>query len=179
MKVRATRLAGVFVVEPRIHDDARGRFSTHFDADAFRAQGLVTGFGQTATSRNVASGTLRGMHWQDAPFEQTKLVRCSRGAVHDVVLDLRPQSATYRGWLAVELSEDNELALYIPVGCAHGYQTLREDSWLTYQIDGPYSPDHARGVRWDDPAFNIEWPACDSRVLADRDLGYADFGSNV
>lgn len=179
MKVSATRLAGVFLVEPRIHDDARGRFSTHFSEESFRAHDLVTNFGQTATARNVAAGTLRGMHWQAAPFGQTKLVRCSRGAVYDVVLDLRPDSATYRGWQAVELNEDNELALYIPPGCAHGYQTLRADSWIAYQLSGPYAPEHARGVRWDDPAFAIEWPACAARVLAERDAGYADYRTDV
>lgn len=175
MRLLETRLPGVLLIEPRVHHDARGRFTTHFAHDWFHDQRLQTSFGQACTSRNAVAGTLRGMHWQAAPHEEVKLVRCDRGAVYDVVLDMRTDSPTFRHWHAVELTEENELALYVPAGCAHGYQTLRPDTWVTYLISGTYDPTCAQGVRWDDPAFAINWPACASRILSARDAGFPDY----
>lgn len=174
MKIRETAVTGAWVIEPRVHLDVRGSFTTHFDEAWFRDHGLETSFGQACTSRNEAAGTLRGMHWQAAPHEEVKLVRCARGAIYDVVLDMRTDSSTFRRWCAVELSDENELALYVPAGCAHGFQTLHADSWVNYLISGTYAPASARGVRWSDPAFAIDWPLAPARVISARDAGYPD-----
>ena len=125
-------------------------------------------------SLSKRKGTLRGMHFQAAPFPETKLVRCTRGAMHDVIIDLRPESPTYTRHVAVVLTADNHTMLYVPAGFAHGFQTLEDDTEVAYQISEFYSPDHARGVRWDDPAFGIRWPD-DERTISDRDRAYPDF----
>ena len=173
--LRDTVLSGVVIIEPRVHLDVRGTFSTHYSDAWFLEQGLESSFRQASTSRNGAAGTLRGMHWQGSPYPEVKLVRCDRGAVYDVVLDMRPDSPTFRRWHALELSEENDLAVYVPAGCAHGYQTLRPDSWVTYLLSGTYEPSSARGVRWDDPAFAIEWPACRERVISHKDATYPEY----
>ncbi len=120
-------------------------------------------------------GTLRGLHYQAEPHGESKLVRCVRGAVFDVAVDLRPASATYRRWHGAELSAENRLAFYIPEGLAHGFQTLTDDSEVLYQMGSAYVPDSARGVRFDDPAFAIEWPPADSRIVSERDRAFRDF----
>jgi dTDP-4-dehydrorhamnose 3,5-epimerase len=115
------------------------------------------------------------MHWQAEPYTETKLVRCCRGAIYDVVLDMRAGLPTFGRWIAVELSDQDDAALYVPVGCAHGFQTLHPDSWVSYQIHGTHSPEASRGVRWDDPRFNIVWPPCEQRLISDRDANFIDF----
>jgi len=175
MNLVRTSLEGVFVIEPRIHEDHRGRFTTHFERAWFRDHGLNADFDKAATSRNLVAGTLRGMHWQESPHGETKLVRCCHGAIHDVALDLRRGSPTFGKWFSTELSADNERSLYIPEGCAHGFQTLCADSHVIYQISGEYAPRYARGVRWDDPAFGIQWPECEARVLSQRDSEYPNY----
>jgi len=176
MKLVATPLPGVWIIDPDDHRDERGTFMTHFEEGWFREHGLYCGFTRTCTATNPRAGTLRGMHWQEAPDGEVKLVRCIRGAIYDVVLDLRPESATFRRWHAIEMTPDGGGALYVPAGCAHGYQTLADDSWVSYQIGAVHRPESARGVRWNDPAFAIRWPHCADRLMSRRDASYADYG---
>lgn len=129
---------------------------------------------QCSLSRNVSRGTLRGMHYQAPPHGECKLVRCSRGAIFDVAVDLRPESPTFRRWYGIELSDENDTMLYIPEGFAHGFLTLTDSSEVLYQISVAYAPDHARGVRWNDAAFAIAWPE-QPRVLSERDRSFPDF----
>jgi dTDP-4-dehydrorhamnose 3,5-epimerase len=174
MVIRDTALAGTCILAPELVGDARGFFARLWSADALEARGLVSRFNHASVSFNRRKGTLRGMHYQTAPFAETKLVRCTRGAIYDVVLDLRPGSPTLRRWIAAELTAENRCLIYIPAGCAHGFQTLADDSELEYMIDAEYSPAHGRGVRWNDPAFGIDWPE-DERTMSDRDRQYPDF----
>ncbi|MBV9773459.1 MAG: dTDP-4-dehydrorhamnose 3,5-epimerase [Gemmatimonadetes bacterium] len=175
MKFVETGLPGAWVVEIERLSDERGFFARTFDVDAFAARGLRTEFPQCSISFNAKAGTLRGMHWQEAPHHEAKLIRCTAGAVYDVLLDLRPESPTFLQWRGVELSADNRRMVYAPEGMAHGFQTLEPETEVFYQISVPYHPASARGVRWDDPAFAIRWPDADERILSDRDRGYPDF----
>jgi dTDP-4-dehydrorhamnose 3,5-epimerase len=173
LKFTALTIAGAYVIdlEPRL--DERGFFARAWDSHALTSRGLDGRIVECSISYNRRKGTLRGMHYQAPPYEETKVVRCVRGAVFDVILDLRRTSLTYKKWTANELSADNRLALYIPKGCAHGFQTLTADAELFYQISDCYEPVAARGVRWNDPAFGIEWPD-DERTISDRDRSYED-----
>jgi dTDP-4-dehydrorhamnose 3,5-epimerase len=170
-------LPGLFVVEPEPQADARGLFARTFDVDSFARHGLCTTYVQCSTSFNARAGTLRGLHYQAEPHAEAKLVRVTRGAAFDVVVDLRPASGSFRRWFGIELSADNRRQLYVPPGFAHGFQTLTDDTEVYYQISPAYVPDAARGVRWDDPAFAIVWPDAPARILSERDRGYPDFGS--
>ncbi len=169
-----TALPGAFVIELEKTEDERGFFARTWSAQEFAAHGLNARLVQCSTSFNSRTGTLRGMHWQSAPFEEAKLVRCTAGAIHDVVLDLRPDSPAYLQHLAIELSAANRRMLYVPEGCAHGFQTLADDTEVFYQMTQVYSADHARGVRWDDPAFGLPWPPGE-RIMNDRDRLYPDY----
>lgn len=175
MKFVETLLPGVWLVEPERLEDERGFFARTWCAEEFRQHGLDPALSQCSVSFNRRAGTLRGLHWQAEPHAEVKLVRCTMGAIHDVALDLRPNSPTYRRWFAAELSADNRRALYLPAGIAHGFQTLVDDSEVHYQISVPYHGPSARGVRWNDPAFGIDWPACAARILSPRDAAYADY----
>ncbi len=168
-----TALAGAFIVEPERLEDDRGFFARTWCHDEFAAHGLDPALAQCNVSYNKRKGTLRGMHYQAAPYEETKLVRCTRGAIYDVAVDLRPQSTTYKRWVAVELTADNYRMFYIPKGLAHGFQTLQDDSEVFYQMSECYHPECARGVRWDDTALRITWPLPDP-IMSSRDRGYAD-----
>jgi dTDP-4-dehydrorhamnose 3,5-epimerase len=169
-------LPGAWLVELERLCDERGWFARTFDAEEFRARGLDPAVVQCNASFNARRGTLRGMHYQAAPHGEPKLVRCVRGAVYDVALDLRPDSPAYRRWHAVELTADSALALYLPAGLAHGFQTLADDTEVHYQMGYPYVPDAARGVRFDDPAFAIAWPdAPGGPIVSAQDLSYPDF----
>src|SRR3954463_6182292 len=174
MIFRDTALAGVHLIDAEPLSDDRGFFARLWSAEEFAARHLVTRFDHVSVSFNRKAGTLRGMHYQAPPFAETKLVRCVRGAIFDVAVDLRPQSPTFRKWVGVELNADNRRAFYIPVGCAHGFQTLTPDAEVLYMIDAPYSAEHGRGVRWNDPAFSIAWPEAE-RMMNDRDAAYPDF----
>lgn len=176
MKIRRTDLAGLYVVDIEHLDDERGFFARSFCRDEFAREGLVADIAQCSISFNRTKGTLRGMHYQEAPHAETKLVRCTRGAIFDVALDLRPDSPTFRKWFAAELTDTNRHALYVPQGFAHGFQTLTDDSEVFYQITPAYVPAAARGVRWNDPAFAISWPL-DHPILSPRDAAYPDFGA--
>ncbi len=172
----ATPLAGVWLVRPERLIDERGHFARLFSAPEFAELGMDGAVAQCSTSFNQRAGTLRGMHYQAEPHAESKLVRCTRGAIFDVALDLRRESPSYLDWFGVELSETNGDALFVPTGCAHGFQTLRADSEIHYQISVGYEPGAARGVRWNDPAFGITWPDAPpgGRTIADRDAAYPD-----
>jgi dTDP-4-dehydrorhamnose 3,5-epimerase len=168
-----TKVAGAFLIEPEPVADERGFFARSWDREEFQARGLNPRLAQCSISFSHRKGTLRGLHYQVAPHQEAKLVRCTRGAIWDVALDLRPGSATYRAWFGVELSAANRAMLYIPEGCAHGQLTLTDDTEVFYQISAPYAPAAARGVRYDDPAIGIKWPG-EVTVISDRDASYPD-----
>lgn len=169
-------LKGVFIVEMEKHADARGFFARTFCPDEFARAGIPFQPAQSSVSHNTAARTLRGMHYQAAPFAETKLVRVTRGAAFDVVVDLRADSPTFRQWTGVELTAENGRAIFIPEGFAHGFLTLGPDTDVLYQIAPRFTPGHDRGVRWNDPAFGIEWPS-EPAVISERDAGYGDFPS--
>jgi dTDP-4-dehydrorhamnose 3,5-epimerase len=169
-----TTLPGTFVIELEPITDERGLFARTFCAEEFEANDLNPVIVQCNLSYNGRRGTLRGMHFQEAPYAECKLVRCTAGAIYDVIVDLRPESPTRCKWFAVELSATNRRMLYVPGGFAHGFQTLADGSEVFYQMSHVYVPSHARGVRWDDPAFGIEWPA-DERVISKNDRQYPDY----
>jgi dTDP-4-dehydrorhamnose 3,5-epimerase len=176
VKFVETPLAGAFVVELEPIEDERGSFARTFSRDEFEAHGLSTDIAQCSISFNRRRGTLRGMHFQSEPYGECKLVRCIRGSIFDVIIDLRPQSGTYRDWFGVDLTPTNGRMLYIPTGLAHGFQTLEDTTEVAYQISEPYRPTHAQGVRFDDPAFGIDWPL-EVTVISARDREYANAGS--
>ena len=169
-----TAIAGVWLLEPERFEDERGFFARTFDPEEFSSRGLNPAIAQCSVSFNHRRGTLRGLHYQAAPHEEAKLVRCSSGAIFDVALDLRPESPTYKAWYGAELSAENHVALYIPEGCAHGFLTLADSTEIHYQISVPYSAEAGRGVRWNDPAFGIIWPV-EVVVINRRDGSYPDF----
>jgi len=169
VKFTPTAIQGVWIVEPEPHADERGFFARLWDPTEFRTHGLTPDLAQVSVSFNHLAGTVRGMHWQAAPYEEAKLVRVTAGAIWDVALDLRTDSPTFRRWVGEELSAGNRRMLYIPEGCAHGFQTLTDGAEVTYHISAPYEPTAGRGARWDDPAFGIAWP-CSVSVIGERDL---------
>ncbi len=174
MIFRQLELPGVFVLEPERKADSRGFFARTYCRQELEDHGLDPTVVQCNVSVNHKKGTVRGMHWQAAPYEEIKLVRCTNGAVYDVVLDLRPDSPTFLNHVGVELTRDNRNAIYIPAGCAHGFQTLEDETEVFYQMSELYYPDAARGVRWNDPSFDISWPLPISKI-ADKDLAFEDF----
>ena len=171
MNLQPTEIPGCAVVRPERHADDRGHFARTWDGAALEAAGLNGAVAQCSVSFNHERGTLRGMHYQAAPHEEAKLVRCTRGAIYDVCLDLRPDSEAFRQWHGETLTAENGVALYVPEGCAHGFLTLEDATEVFYMISAPYAPDAGRGVRWDDPAFGIDWPG-EVRVIHPRDAGY-------
>lgn len=167
-----TPLAGAWLIELAPHEDRRGSFARSFDAREFAARGLRGTVAQCNVSYNRRRGTLRGLHLQLPPAAETKLVRCTRGAIHDVVLDVRPGSPTYRRWFGARLDEDGGRALYVPEGCAHGFLTLAPGSEVLYLMSAAHAPGSERGVRWDDPAFGIEWPVVPALTISERDRSH-------
>jgi|SRR3989344_9354067 len=174
MKFIETKLKGAYIIEPERLEDERGFFARTFCQKEFETHSLNPRLAQCSISYNKRKGTLRGMHYQIAPMAEAKIIRCTMGAIYDVIIDLRPKSPTYCQWLAVELSGDNRKLLYIPEGFAHGFQTLEDDTEVFYQISEFYAPEYSHGVRWDDPAFGIEWPG-DNTILSERDRNYPLF----
>jgi dTDP-4-dehydrorhamnose 3,5-epimerase len=162
------------VIELEKHADSRGFFARTYCEREFEAHGLKSRYMQCNVSFNKRKGTLRGMHFQTVPYEEAKVVRCTRGAIYDVIIDLRPASLTFKQHLAVVLSAESGKMLYVPEGFAHGFQTLEDDTEVFYQMSQFYAPEHGRGVRWNDPAFGIEWPE-QERIILERDESYADF----
>jgi dTDP-4-dehydrorhamnose 3,5-epimerase len=169
-----TKLAGVFEVHPEPQSDERGFFARSWCQQEFAQHGLNPKLVQCNISVTLRKGTLRGLHFQAVPFAETKLVRCTRGAIYDVVLDLRPYSPTFRDWIAVVLTADNHNMVYVPEGCGHGFLTLQDDIEVFYQMSEFYHPEAGRGVRWDDPAFQIAWPE-KVQAISERDRTYPDF----
>jgi len=173
MIISGTPLRPACVIEVEPARDERGSFARTFCAKTFAAHALPTAFVQSSLSFNHRRGTLRGLHYQAEPSAEGKLVRCTRGAAFDVIIDLRPDSPTFRRWFAVEITGANARAIYVPPGFAHGYQTLCDGTEIFYQMTTEYCPDLARGARWDDPALGIEWPL-PSPVLSARDAAWPD-----
>ena len=170
----ATALPGVYLIRPERHEDARGFFARTYCEREFAAHGLNPRMMQCAISYSKKRGTLRGLHYQLAPYAEAKLVRCAAGALHDVAVDLRLDSPTFAQHVAVELTAHNRAMLYIPEGCAHGSQTLADDTEVFYQMSACYMPEYARGVRYNDPALGIAWPIAPP-VILERDATYPDF----
>ncbi len=171
MTFSETELKGAFIIEPERLEDKRGFFARTFCQEEFDAHGLNSRFVQCNISFNKKKGTLRGMHYQTAPYEEVKLVRCTMGTTYDVIIDLRRHSPTYKRWVPVELGASNRTVLYIPKGLAHGFQTLEDNTEVFYQMSEFYHLECARGVRWDDPAFGIEWPF-GPQCISSQDASY-------
>lgn len=174
MRILDTAIEGAKLVELEPIEDQRGFFARSFCRREFEQHGLDPALVQCNVSFNHRRGTLRGMHFQRAPHAEAKLVRCTRGAIYDVIVDLRPQSPSFMRWIPAELSAENRRALYVPRGVAHGFQTLTDDAEVLYQMSEFYAPEAAAGVRWDDPAFAIRWPIA-APIVSARDRAYPDF----
>ncbi len=174
MIFHATEITGAYVIDVEQRRDERGFFARAWCQREFAAHGLTAQVVQTNISYSKHRGTLRGMHFQRAPYAEAKLVRCTRGAIYDVIIDLRPDSPSYRRWIGVELSAATYRMLYVPEGCAHGFQTLVDDTEVTYQVSQFYTPDAEGGVRYNDAAFNIAWPL-EVTVISDKDRQWPDY----
>jgi dTDP-4-dehydrorhamnose 3,5-epimerase len=177
MIFRPTRLKDAFTIDLEKSVDERGFFARAWCAREFEEHGLNPRLVQANIGYSEKRGTVRGMHYQLAPYEEAKLVRCIRGAIHDVIVDLRPDSPTYRQWLGVELNADNRRMLYVPESFAHGYLTLANDTETLYQVSQFYTPGAERGFRWNDPAFGIEWPVTENLTISEKDQAWPDFSA--
>lgn len=172
---RETKLKGAFVIEPQSFKDERGVFARSYSEQEFKNHGLNPCIAECNISFSINAYTIRGMHFQKPPDAQVKLVRCTKGAVFDVIIDLRPDSPTFKQWIGETLTEENRLLLYVPEGFAHGFQTLKANSEVFYQVSHVYAPQSEGGVRWNDPAFSIAWKAMDGVTINHRDQNYPDF----
>ena len=175
MIAKATKLPGAFIVAPEKFEDERGFLARCWSEQELAALGMDGRFIEANISFNKQAGTLRGMHYQAAPYGQAKLIRCTRGSIYDVGVDLREDSETFRQCVGIELSAENRLMLYLPDQFAHGYLTLEDDTEVHYQVTGVYSPESARGFRWNDPAFDVKWPQTNGLIINERDRTYPDF----
>jgi len=171
---KETFLKGAFVIEPERIEDERGFFARTYCRETFQSNNLNPNLVQCNISFNRRKGTLRGMHFQIKPYEEAKLIRVTKGSIYDVIIDLRTDSPTFKQWMAVELSAENRTQLYIPEGFAHGFQTLQDETEMFYQMSEFYRPQSARGIRWDDPAFGIEWPIYE-KIISIKDQQYPGF----
>ncbi len=169
-----TKLKGSFIIEPEKLKDERGFFARTWCKRELETHGLNQNLVQCNISYNKEKGTLRGMHYQEAPHEEARLVRCTMGAICDVIIDLRPDSQTYKQWLSEELTVENRKMFYVPEGFAHGFITLEDDTEVFYQMSEFYAPECARGIRWNDPVFDIKWPA-DITIISEKDAQYPDY----
>jgi dTDP-4-dehydrorhamnose 3,5-epimerase len=172
MRFTELDIGGVYLIDLEPHMDQRGFFARTFCVREFAQQGLITAIAQCNTSFNARRGTLRGLHYQSAPHEEAKVVRCTSGSVFDVVVDLRPDSLTRGKWVSAELSGTNRRMLYIPPGVAHGFQTIEDNTEVFYQISTDYVSSAARGIRWDDPLLAIDWPLREERIISERDAAF-------
>lgn len=175
MEFRRQPIVDCYVVALEPFEDERGFFARAFSTDEFEAHGMEPTISQVNISLSRNAGTTRGVHWQDPPHAEAKLVRCIRGSIYDVCVDVRPGSDTAGQWVGVELTADNHLALYVPPGCGHAHQTLEDDTELLYTTSAPYAPHAERGARWDDPTFGIEWPLTEGLTVSAKDQGWPDF----
>ena len=176
MRFTELEIAGVYLIEVDPQPDERGFFARTFCVREFEERGLITTIAQCSTSFNARRGTLRGLHYQVSPHEEAKVVRCTSGAIVDVVVDVRPSSPTFGKWRSAELSAVNRRMLYVPPGVAHGFQTTEDGTEVFYQISTAYVADASRGLRWDDPRLAIEWPLPDNRIISQRDSSYPLIG---
>jgi dTDP-4-dehydrorhamnose 3,5-epimerase len=174
MKFHETKLPGVFEIHLESASDERGFFARTWCQEEFKAHELNSRLVQCSVSFNRRKGTLRGIHFQAKPYAETKLIRCTRGAIYDVVLDLRPESPKFKDWIALDLTAENRNMVYVPEGCAHGFLTLEDESEVFYQMSAFYNAESSCGVRWDDPAFQIIWPS-KVEVISERDRTYPNF----
>lgn len=175
MIFKETAVKDAYIIEIERRTDDRGFFARTWCRKEFEAQGLNTNLVQANVAFNIKRGTLRGMHYQVSPYEETKLIRCTKGAIYDVIIDIRKNSPTYMKWIGVELTADNYKMLYVPEGFAHGYQTLRDNTEVSYQVSQFYAPNSEQGVRWDDPAFNIKWPETEKVIISEKDQAWPDY----
>ena len=173
-----TKLKGAFIIDVKRLEDERGFFGRSYCENEFKEHGLNTNVVQANVSHNKIKGTVRGMHMQLAPFEESKLVRCTRGAIYDVIIDLRENSETYKQWIGVELTADSFRMLFVPEGFAHGFITLEDNTDVTYQVTQFYTPGSERGFRWDDPAFNIQWPI-EPVLISEKDKSHPFFENSL
>lgn len=178
MQFTETRIPGAYIIDTDCFADERGFFALTWARDEFVAQGLNPYLAQCNLSYNHRTGTVRGMHWQAPPHAETKLVRCVRGGIYDVIVDIRNDSPAYLRWVGVELTAENRRALYIPEGCAHGFQTMEDATEVFYMITEQYTPDAARGMRWNDPAIGVTWPR-EVAVISERDAQYPDLAADA
>ncbi len=169
-----TKLKGAFIIDLERHQDERGFFARTFCRKELEANGLIADVAQANMSLSKTRGTLRGMHYQKSPFEETKLVRCTKGAIYDAIIDLRPDSPSYKEWMGVELTADNYRMLFVPKNFAHGFISLTEDAEVTYMVSQFYSPGSELGIRWNDPLIGIQWPI-DVQVISEKDASWPDF----
>jgi dTDP-4-dehydrorhamnose 3,5-epimerase len=169
-----TKIKGAFIIDPELISDERGFFTRTFCNEEFERYGLDSSIVQCNISFNRKKGTLRGMHYQVRPYEEAKIVSCTKGEIYDVILDLRKESGTYCHWVAVELTEENYKMAYIPKGCAHGFQTLKNDVTVYYQMTEFFHPECASGVRWDDPIFGVHWPK-GKKIISERDTQFPGY----
>ncbi len=174
MIFKETKLKGAYIIEIEKLEDERGFFARAWCKKEFEMHNLISRLVQANVSFNKKMGTLRGMHYQLAPYEETKLVRCTRGAIYDVIIDLRPDSNTYGQWMSVELTSENYKMLYVPENFAHGFLTLEDNTEVTYQVSKIYSPGSERGIRYNDPGFRIDWPL-EVTVISEKDKSCTDF----
>ena len=172
MKISPLSIGGAFSIELERHTDERGFFARQFCRCEMSKFGIDFVIKQCNLSGNRKKGTLRGLHYQKEPYPEIKLVSCMKGCIYDVIVDLRPMSETYLKWASIELSQDNGMAVYIPPGVAHGFQTMEDDSIVYYQLGEFFMPDCYAGVRWDDPKLGIKWPECEKRIINERDANY-------
>ncbi len=175
MIFKETKLAGAFVIEIEKRSDERGFFGRTWCAQEFEAQGLKLTFVQSNVAFTTKAGTLRGLHYQVPPYEEVKLIRCTRGSIYDVIVDLRPQSATFKEWMGVELTEDSHIMLLVPAGFGHGYQTMEKDCEVAYQVSQVFTPEAEQGCRWDDPMFHIDWPMNPPLLISEKDKNWPDY----
>jgi dTDP-4-dehydrorhamnose 3,5-epimerase len=174
MKFISTLLSDAYIIEVEPVREQRGMFARAFCRHEFEERGIKLDIAQCNISQNIRKGTLRGLHYQVAPFAETKMVRCTRGRIFDVIVDIRPESPTYLGWFGTELTARNRWMLYVPEGFAHGYETLTDDCEIFYMVSQFYAPEYERGIRWNDPLFGIAWPYADP-ILSLKDAGHPDF----
>ena len=171
MKFYETELKGAYIIELEKFEDERGFFTRVWDKKIMQDQGLKSDLVQMSFSFSKKKGTLRGMHFQEEPFREVKIVKCIQGKIFDVIIDLRVESRTYKKWIGIELSADKQKMIYVPEGFAHGFQTLEENTHVLYQMSNWFSPEHEKGIRWDDKDFNIKWPIT-NLIISKKDLSH-------
>lgn len=179
MQFTKTTLEGAYIIEPQKFEDERGMFARTWCRKEFEAHGLVTNMVQSNISLSKNKGTLRGLHYQSAPYAEAKLMRCTKGAIYDVCIDLRQDSETYKQWFGVELTEKNYRMLYVPEGFAHGYEILEDNTEVFYLVSEFYHPEAEKGVRWNDPCFQIDWPIKTDIIISDKDKCWPDFSDHT